>query len=213
MHRPYFFDVEQEKCHEQNILFFTADNVHIIMLNKLESLPNEILIEILSYITCVDAVLLFSSLNSRFRNLLIEFCRIFDFTSISKKNFDTIFQYQNTDKWHSLKISDAKHTPGQVTYFFEHHELNRKFSKLQSLSIVNVILYHPCPLFSQLASLSNLVSLELESLCGNNIPEFELPNLKELTFSSCPNTAWVKVNRQLKFTELPRIIIFHFYRI
>ncbi|CAF3662494.1 unnamed protein product [Rotaria sp. Silwood1] len=51
---------------------------------------------------------------------------------------------------------------------------------------------HSYPLFPQLPSLSNLVSLEIESVCGENIPEFELPTLKKLIFSSCPNTSWLK---------------------
>ncbi|CAF2741970.1 unnamed protein product [Rotaria sp. Silwood2] len=162
------------------------------MVNKFESLPNEIFIEILSYTTCVDAAIAFLNLNLRFQSLLAEFCRKFDFTSISKKNFDTIFQYQNTDEWHSMKLSDAEHTPGQVAYFFENHGFIDKFSQLRSLSIVNIIPNYPCPLFTQLPCLSNLVSLEIESLCGDNIPEFELPNLKKLTFTSCPNTCWLK---------------------
>ncbi|CAF1952868.1 unnamed protein product [Rotaria magnacalcarata] len=157
-----------------------------------ESIPNEIFVEILSYITSIDAVIALSNLNWRFQKLLIEFCHTFDFTSISKKKFDAIFQYQNTNRWHSLKLSDAKHTPGQVSYFFENHALANKFSQLRSLSIVNIIPNHPYPLFAQLSSLSNLVSLEIESLCGENIPEFKLPNLKKITFSSCPNTSWLK---------------------
>ncbi|CAM4747328.1 unnamed protein product [Rotaria magnacalcarata] len=104
-------------------------------------------------------------------------------------DFDTIFQYQNTNRWDSLKLSDAEHTPGQMAYFFENHALTGEFSQLRSFSIVNIIHNHPHPLFAQLSSLSNLVSLEIESLCGENIPEFELPHLKKLTFTSCPNTS------------------------
>ncbi|CAF3294033.1 unnamed protein product [Rotaria socialis] len=166
-----------------------------------ESIPNEIFIEILSYITSINAVVAFSNLNWHLQRLLTELCHTFDFTSISKKNFDTIFQYQNTNRWHSLKLSDAEHTPGQVSYFFENHALANKFSQLQSLSIVNIIPNHSYPLFAQLSSLSNLVSLEIESLCRENIPEFKLPNLKKLTFSSCPNTSWLKNLTGLEMIE------------
>ncbi|CAF1148241.1 unnamed protein product [Rotaria sordida] len=44
----------------------------------------------------------------------------------------------------------------------------------------------------ELPFLSNLVTLEIESICGDNIPEFELPNLKKLIFTSCSNTRWLK---------------------
>ncbi|CAF1586063.1 unnamed protein product [Adineta steineri] len=157
--------------------------------------------EISSYITSTDAVIAFSNLNSRFQDLLTELCHTFDFSSISKKNFDTIFQYQNTNRWHSLKLSDDEHTRGQVKYFFENHSLTDKFSQLQSLSIVKMKTNSPYPLFSQLPSLSNLVSLEIESICGENIPEFELPNLKKLIFGSCPNTNWLKNFAQLDTIE------------
>jgi hypothetical protein len=167
-----------------------------------QSIPNEIFIEIFSYITSVDAAIAFSNLNSRFQSLFVEFCRAFNFSSISKKNFDIIFQYQNTNRWHSLKLSDDEYTPGQVKYFFENHSLTDKFSQLQSLSIIKIKGDKPYSLLSQLPSLSNLVSLEVKPLCGNNIPEFELPNLKKLIFSSCPNTRWLKVSNQVKLIGL-----------
>jgi hypothetical protein len=37
----------------------------------------------------------------------------------------------------------------------------------------------PYPTFAQHPSLSNLVSLEVESICGENIPEIELSDLKK----------------------------------
>jgi hypothetical protein len=176
----------------------------------LESIPNEIVIEILSYMTSVDAVIAFSNLNSRFQSLLDEFCHAFDFTSISKKNFDIIFQCQNTNRWHSLKLSDAAHAPGQVTHFFENYALTVNFSQLRSLSIVNTTPYHSYPLFAQLPSLSNLASLQIESLCGDDIPEFELPNLKKLTLRSCPNTGWLKVRRQMNLIKPQKNVSFSF---
>ncbi len=108
-------------------------------------------------------------------------------------------------KWTKSKLSDDEHTPGQVKYFFENHSLTGKFSQLQSLSIIKIKGDKPYSLLSQLPSLPNLVSLEIEPLCGKNIPEFELPNLKKLIFSSCPNTSWLKVSNQVKLIELKRM--------
>ena len=176
-----------------------------------ERMPNEIFIEVLSYMTCINAVIAFSTLNSRFQSLLIEFCHRFNFTSVSKKNFDIVFQNQDTNRWRSLKLHDGDYTPGQVNYFFETHSLIDKFCQLRNLSIMKLKPNHPYPLFTQLPSLSNLVSLEIEPLCGHNILEVELPNLKKLTFSSCPNTSWLKVRKQIKLFELQRIILLLFY--
>ncbi|UJR17807.1 hypothetical protein I4U23_004706 [Adineta vaga] len=171
-----------------------------------ESIPNEIFIEILSYITSTDAFVAFSNLNSRYQRLLMEICHSFDFTSINKKNFDLIFRYQDIIRWHSLKLADAKYTPGQVAYFFENHTLTGNFSQLRSLSIINMIHNHSYPLFTQLSSLSSLVSLQIESLCGQNIPEFDLPNLKRLSFTSCLNTRWLKNNTELVWPQTLRCL-------
>ncbi|CAF2235733.1 unnamed protein product [Rotaria magnacalcarata] len=145
-----------------------------IAANRSQSQPSP---AILSHSRTIAAI---PSHSQTFEWLRMSFCPL---------DFDTIFQYQNTNRWDSLKLSDAEHTPGQMAYFFENHALTGEFSQLRSFSIVNIIHNHPHPLFAQLSSLSNLVSLEIESLCGENIPEFELPHLKKLTFTSCPNTS------------------------
>ncbi len=41
-----------------------------------------------------------------------------------------------------------------------------------------------------------LVALEIGSVCGNHIPEFDLPTVKKLTASSCANTSWLKVKEK-----------------
>ncbi|CAF3896529.1 unnamed protein product, partial [Rotaria sp. Silwood1] len=78
-----------------------------------ENFPNELFIEILSYLIATDAVIAFSNLNHCFQCLIFEFCQSFDFTSINKNKFDIIFQGHNTNRWHSLKLSDDNNTPGQ----------------------------------------------------------------------------------------------------
>ena len=162
-------------------------------LTLLENLPNELFIKILSYLSAVDAAIAFFNLNYRFQCLILVFCRSFDLTSISKSQFDIIFQTHDTNRWHSLKLSDNENTPGQVKYFFEKYSFIDHFCQLQSLSIVKMAHSNQYPVLSHLSYLPNLVSLEIESLCGNDIPEFDLPTLKRLTFSSCANTSWLKV--------------------
>lgn len=167
-------------------------------LASFEHLPNELFIKIVSYLTGTDAIMAFADLNYRFQCLIFEICQTLNFTSISKSNFDIIFRYQQTNRWHSLKLSDGNDTPGQVRYFFENYSLIRNFSQLQSLSIIKIDPFNDYPLLSQLPFLTNLVSLEIESICGNNISEFDLPKLKKLTLSSCAHTNWLKVKKILQ---------------
>jgi hypothetical protein len=127
-----------------------------------ENLPNEIFVEILSYLAATDAVIAFSSLNYRFQCLIFKFCQSFDFTSISKKKFDIIIQSHDTNQWHSLKLSDGIKTPGQVKYFFENYSLINNFSQLQSLSIVEIKRFNRYPLLSQLRLLTILFHLKLD---------------------------------------------------
>ncbi|CAF1293921.1 unnamed protein product [Adineta steineri] len=64
----------------------------------LEHLPNELLAEIFSYLNGIDAIFAFSQLNQRFQYLLNENCFFFDFKSISKFQFDFIFQHYSTKR-------------------------------------------------------------------------------------------------------------------
>jgi hypothetical protein len=175
-----------------------------------ENLPNELFIEILSYLTATDAFIAFSYLNYRFQCLILKFCQSFDLTSISKSKFDIIIQSHDTNRWDSLKLSDDDKTPGQVKYFFENYSLLNNFSQLKSLSIIKMKPSNQYPLLSQLRFLTNLVSLQIESICGCSFSEFDLPRLKKLTFSSCTNTSWLKVKKE---NENYRIVINYFFRI
>ena len=161
----------------------------------LEDIPNETIATILSYLTSVEAVVIFTKLNSRFQNLLRQFCLKFDLTSVGKNVFDLVFQNQDTNRWQALKLSDNNYTSGQVDYFIKKYTFINHFSNLQCLSIVGVGHCLSYPIFIQLASLVNLVSLEIETICGTNIPEIALPNLKKLKFTSYPNTSWLAVRK------------------
>jgi len=172
------------------------ENQNLITL--FEHLPNELFIEILSYLNAVDAIITLSNLNYRFQCLVFEFCQSFDFTSISKNKFDFIFQNSNKNRWNSLKLSDGNKTPGQVKYFFENYSLMDNFSQLQSLFIINLKPLNQYSLLFQLPFLTNLVILKIESICGNNISEFNLPKLKKFIFNSCANTNWLQVKRKIR---------------
>jgi hypothetical protein len=105
-----------------------------------EYLPNEIFAEILSYLNGVDTVFAFSQLHHRFQCLLFEYCRSFDFQSISKSQFDLVSQFHNTKRWKSLRISDDKHTPDFVEYFCQFCSLINDFPQLGSLAILRISL-------------------------------------------------------------------------
>ncbi|CAF3974016.1 unnamed protein product, partial [Rotaria sp. Silwood1] len=158
-----------------------------------ENLSNELFIEILSYLNTSDAFIAFFNINYRIQCLIFEYCHSFDFTEITITKFDIIFQYHDTNRWHSLKLSDDENkTPGQIKYFFEKNSFNNHYSQLQSLSITKIKSINQYVLLSQLPFLTNLVTLQIEPICGHHISEFYLPNLKKLIFSSCANTDWIK---------------------
>lgn len=163
-----------------------------------ERVPNEILLEILSYMTHVDAVVAFANLNIRFQNLLAEWCHTFDLTSVSKKTFDIIFQQKRLYRWDTLKLSDGERTPGQITYFLEQFEYSEKFSTVRSLSILNLKPNFDYSFFSQIQSLPNLLSLEMDLSNSKNIPNIQLPNLKKLRVIACGDTKWLLVSTAIE---------------
>jgi hypothetical protein len=58
--------------------------------------PDEVFIEILSYLNGIDVVFEFLCLNDRVQYLLFEFRQIFNLKSISKSKFDFIFREHDT---------------------------------------------------------------------------------------------------------------------
>jgi hypothetical protein len=158
-----------------------------------EQLPNEIFVEIFSYLNGVDAIFAFAKLNHRFQCLVFEYCQYFDFQFISKSQFDLVSQHQNTKQWKSLRISDDKHTPDFVEYFCQVYSLINDFPQLKSFAIVNLKSRQNYTIFSLLPLLTNLVSLKIESVCGDKMSPFDLPNLKKLVFTSCSSIHWIKV--------------------
>src|SRR5205085_8080945 len=83
----------------------------------LECLPNELFLEIFNYLSNVDIVYAFSQLNNRFQYLILNYCKTFDFKSISKAKFKLVIREHNTQQWRSLRLSDDDYTPRQIILF------------------------------------------------------------------------------------------------
>jgi len=160
----------------------------------LECLPNEIFMEIFSYLNGVDVDFAFSNLSHRFQCLLLEYCQFFDFKSISKVKFDFIFRRYDTRKWKFLQLSNDEHTPGQIEYFCQSYSLADLCPQLESLSLLNIEhISKNHSLLYQSLSFTNLQSLKIESICGTTMTHCNLPKLKRLVVSSCRNTKWIMV--------------------
>lgn len=161
----------------------------------LEQLPNELFIEIVSYLNGVDALYAFSQLNTRFQHVTFNYCSIFDFKSVSKAKFDFVIRQEDKQQWRWLRLSDDFDTPGQITLFFRQVSLANDLSQLRSLTLVNSSQEDKTVLLSQINSLVNLESLSIDSICGKDMSPIDLPLLKRLIVSSCCHTDWMKVNR------------------
>lgn len=162
----------------------------------LEHLPNELFVEIFSYMNGIDTIFAFSQLNNRFECLLLKCCQSFNFKSISKRKFDFILQkYKNIFQCKSLQLCNDDNTPGQIEYFCKYYSLITLCPYLESLSILKIEpIYGYTFLLEQLQSLTNLKLLIIESICGETMFKFNLPKLKRLILKSCTNTKWINVN-------------------
>ncbi|CAF1512371.1 unnamed protein product [Adineta ricciae] len=159
-------------------------------LTEFETLPNELFLEMFGYLTCIETVWAFARLNNRFRNLTLEYCRTFDFKSISKTKLDYITQQHDIRRWKSLRLSDDDDTPGQVTYFCQILSFANNLSHLEALTVVNTQCTITNSLLSQITSFQHLVSLTIGSICGKNLPCINLVSLKYLSINSCMHTIW-----------------------
>jgi hypothetical protein len=168
----------------------------------LEHLPNELFIQILSYLTGIDAIFAFSCLNNRFQSLIGDYSQTIDFKSIRKTKFDFIYQHDDPKRWKFLRLSNDFRTPGNIEYFSQFYSFVDDFPQLESLSILSMQLFNQYTILSQLSSLSNLTSLTIESICGRNISSFDLPKLKQLVCTSCRHTDWFKVRNTETIIDL-----------
>ncbi|UJR34825.1 hypothetical protein I4U23_027606 [Adineta vaga] len=170
-------------------------------VTSLETIPNELFVEIFSYLTSIDTIFAFSNLNQRFQSLTLQYCEIFDLNLINKSKCDFIFQIHNTNQWKSLRILDNDQKPFWIDHFIENYISIKNFSTLQFLSIGNLTDKSQQLFFSILPSLTNLISLSIDSLCGKDILPFDLPKLKKLVFGSCLSIDWIQNFTQLQTIE------------
>jgi len=159
----------------------------------LESLPNELFLDIFSYLSSVDAVFAFSQLNNRFQCLTLNYSNTFDFKLVSKKKFDHVIRQHDMHRWRSLRLSDDDKTPGQVTYFCQSFSFNENISQLQTLSIINTKSDTALLFLRQLTLFTHLVSLSIGFVCGQTVPLVQLCSLKHLVINSCTHTKWMMV--------------------
>lgn len=185
--------------HQIRIYFFSFESVmsqvkrfkHEII--ALETLPNELLVEIFGYLNGVDTVYAFSKLNTRFQCLLNDYVRDFDLKSISKAKFDFIIRMHNTQQWRSLRMSNGNSTPGQIRAFCQLCPLRKHIDQIQLLTVLDMTPEYASEFLVEINSLQYLTSLSIERVCGLNIQMIDLPVLKRLCLTSCKHTDWIMV--------------------
>ncbi len=140
------------------------------MKMKLESLPNELLIELFDYINDIQLLRQFYNLNYRFNRLLFIHSRKFhlNFRSITKKDFDFICRQSLPKILHqiiSLDLSDDDDTPYQIKQFLSYNFHLHQFIHLQTLSFYHIRCANTLnQILSQLSQLQHLTSLKFDQI-------------------------------------------------
>jgi hypothetical protein len=116
------------------------------MTMTLESLPNEVLLDLFGYLNGINLLRAFYDLNSRFSLLLHKQFRGYDFPfpSISKGDFDMICQRHLpfiADRVVTLNLGHFQDTPGQINLFFSYMPSIAQFTHLRSLTLSNLRSY------------------------------------------------------------------------
>ncbi|CAF1089032.1 unnamed protein product [Adineta steineri] len=114
---------------------------------NLESLANELLLDLFEYFSMTHLLQSFDNLNIRFNNLISLYYQThtLNLQSISKYYFDLICQKyipSITNRINSLQLSDDDDTPQQIDLFFSYGLSFRHFSHLKSLSIYRFCSLH-----------------------------------------------------------------------
>ena len=125
------------------LLLLLLLSFHTTMLNetrmKLESLSNELFIDLFEYFNAVDLLRAFGELNRRFNSLLFDYCRTYraDFRSISNEDFDDFFRRHFPlikSRIVYLRLSDDDDTPYQCSRFLSADVRLAQFENLRSLT-------------------------------------------------------------------------------
>ena len=159
----------------------------------LMDLPNELFMEVFSYLSHVDVVHAFSALNHRLQDLVNNYCFTFDFTSVAKAKLEHTIREHNTRLWRALGLSDNDQTPGQIAFFFEQYPFATHMSRLEVLSLTSMKSSFTQMIPPQLRACTQLVSLTLGTICGKQMPLLELPCLRKLVVTSCKYNRWMEV--------------------
>ena len=137
---------------------------------NMESLANELLLDVFGYFSSIDLLRAFNNLNSRFNQLLrIHFQSfLLDFRSVSLTDFNWIcreYLPHRTQHVKSLILSNDDDTPQAIDLFFQHIPTLHSFQSLQSLKIIDLC--------------SNELLIKMMNECQY------LPNLTHLTLAGC----------------------------
>jgi hypothetical protein len=114
------------------------------MTMNLESLANELLLDLFEYFSTFHLLRAFHDLNSRFDTLLCVQFRAYhlDFRSMSKHDFQIICQQylpSLIDRIISLRLRDGDDdSPQQTNLFFSHGLMLRQFTNIRSLSLCHI---------------------------------------------------------------------------
>ncbi|CAF3967920.1 unnamed protein product [Adineta steineri] len=109
---------------------------------NLESLANELLLDIFQYLSSANLLHAFYNLKNRFNSLLLRHFQNYDldFQSISKDDFNTMCRHLLfiSNQVTSVHLSDKHNTPGQIDQFCSFGFTLHQFVYLQSLSIYHL---------------------------------------------------------------------------
>lgn len=173
--------------------------------SKLESLPNEILIECFEYLDGLDILHGFNRLNQRFTQLIRNIRLYIDFQAIPKLSFeqslnDLISNEDIQQQIYSIKLSN-KGTQFQIEPFLNRFSLHQ-FSNLRSLTFVDIFrntLLNLLPLPASISCLhiydsNDLIDTDKVPLTGlqvttlptvTHIENNDLLNVRNLTIRVC----------------------------
>ncbi|CAF1356910.1 unnamed protein product [Adineta ricciae] len=167
---------------------------------NLESLANELLLDLFDYFNSIELFRSFSELNIRFNNLLFQHYRShhIDLRSITKQDFDEIcrkYLPEMTDRVISLHLSDDDETPYQLTSFLSYNLKIPDFHRLKRLSLIHIRSMNIMnDLLRQLKFLPDLKHLEIIDCnfrlsyfhiiwCQRQLTHFKLEKLASIDFT------------------------------
>lgn len=154
----------------------------------LESLPNEIVIQCFQYLHYLEIFHAFERLNSRFDQLIGNIHFHLDFQHGKKSIFDQFCRRLLRDpsmktQIFSLKLSNENDTCGQISAFFRHFSLE-KFTRLHSLTLINLNQAEYDRIRTHLPSLCNLRSIVLQYPRKIDFPTFNsLPKVNKVALT------------------------------